>query len=94
MCEVWNRRQKLDAYAAIIVGIASWIEGTTFCEYHRSFSAWAAALIPHQNVKVNLGVHDNRLFCLLFVGQKANVCPVWQCSIFVILSSPGKSKIV
>ena len=74
MCEVWNRRHELDKYEGIIVEIASKIEGTSFYEYHRSFSARAAVLIQQQNVKVDWGVRDNGLFCSLFVGQKANVC--------------------
>ena len=74
MCEVWNRRHELDKYEGIIVEIASKIEGTSFYEYHRAFSARSAALIQQQNVKVDWGVRDNGLFCSLFVGQKANVC--------------------
>ena len=45
MCEVWDRRQELDAYEAMVVGIASRIEGTSFYEYHKAFAARAAALI-------------------------------------------------
>ena len=74
MCEVWNRRHELDKYEGIIVEIASKIEGTSFYEYHRAFSARSAVLIQQQNVKVDWGVRDNGLFCSLFVGQKANVC--------------------
>ena len=72
MCEVWDRRKELDAYEAIVVGIASRIDDTAFYENHRSFSVRAAALIQQQNVKVDLGVRDKGLFCPLFVGQKAN----------------------
>ena len=46
MCEVWDRRNE-----AIMVGSASRIDDTAFYEYHRSFSARAAALIQQQNVK-------------------------------------------
>ena len=74
MCEVWQRRKELDAYEAIVVGIASRIDGTAYYEYHKSFSARASALIQQQNVKVDWGVRDNGLFCSLFVGQRANVC--------------------
>ena len=74
MCEVWDRRKELDAYEAIIVGIASRIEGTAFYEYHKAFSARAAALIQQHNVKLDWGVRDNGIFCSLFVGQTANVC--------------------
>ena len=76
MCEVWDRRKELDAYEAIVVGIASRIDGTAFYEYHRSFSARTAALIQQQNIKVDWGVRDNGLFCSLFVGQKAHVCSI------------------
>ena len=74
MCEVWDRRKELDDYEVIVVGITSRIDGTAFYEYHRTFSARAAALIQQQNVKVDWGVRDNGLFCSLFVGQKSNVC--------------------
>ena len=74
MCEVWQRRKELDAYEAIVVGIASRIDGTAYYEYHKSFSARASALIQQHNVKVDWGVRDNGLFCSLFVGQRANVC--------------------
>ena len=72
MCELWDRRKELDAYEAIVIGIASRIDGIAFYEYHISFSARAAALIQQQNVKVDLGVRDIGLFCSLFVGQKTN----------------------
>ena len=94
MCEVWNRRQEIDAYEAVIVGIASWIEGTAFYEYHRSFSARAAALIKKQNVKVDWAVRDNGLFAVCRPKGKC-MFPVWQRGTFEqFLSSPGKSKIV
>ena len=85
MCELWDRRKELDAYEAIVVGIASRIDGTAFYEYHISFSARAAALIQQQNVKVDLGVRDIGLFCSLFVGQKANECSL--CGSVAHLSS-------
>ena len=74
MCEAWDRRKELDAYEAIVVGIASRIEGTSFYEYHKAFSARAAALIQQHNVKIDWAVRDNGTFCSLFVGQTANVC--------------------
>ena len=74
MCEVWDRRKELDAYEAIVVGIASRIEGTAFYEYHKAFAARSAALILQHNVKLDWGVRDNGLFCTLFVGQTAKVC--------------------
>ena len=74
MYEVWGHRKELDAYEAIVVGIATRIDGTAYYEYHKSFSARASALIQQQNVKVDWGLRDNGLFCSLFVGQRANVC--------------------
>ena len=64
---------ELDAYEAIVIGIASRIYGSAFHEHHRSCSARAAVLIKQQNVKVDWGVRDNGMFCSLFVRQKANV---------------------
>ena len=74
MCDVWQRRQELDDYEAVVVGIASRIEGTSFYEYHKAFSARAAALIQQHNVKIDWAVRDNGMVCSLFVGQTANVC--------------------
>ena len=87
MCEVWDRRQELDAYEAMVVGIASHIEGTSFYEYHKAFAARAAALIVQHNVKIDWAVRDNGMFCSLFVGQTtqryvryvadlSNFCPI------------------
>ena len=74
MYELWDRRKELDAYEAIVVGIASRIEGTAFYEYHKAFATRSAALILQHNVKLDWGVRDNGLFCTLFVGQTAKVC--------------------
>ena len=74
MCEIWDRRQELDAYEAMVVGIASRIEGTSFYEYHKAFAARAAALIVQHNVKIDWAVRDNGMFCSLFVSQTAKVC--------------------
>ena len=74
MYELWDRRKELDAYEAIVVGIASRIEGTAFYEYHKAFATRSTALILQHNVKLDWGVRDNGLFCTLFVGQTAKVC--------------------
>ena len=39
----------------MVVGIASRIEGTVFYEYHKAFSAQAAALIQQHNMKLDWG---------------------------------------
>ena len=52
---MWDRRKELDAYEAIVIGFASRIEGTTFYEHHKAFSALAAALIQQNNVKLDWG---------------------------------------
>ena len=69
-----GRQKELDVSEAVVVGIASHIDGTAYYECHKSFSARASALIQQQNVKVDWGVRDNSLFCWLFVWQRANIC--------------------
>ena len=81
MCEVWNRRQELDAYEAVIVGIASGIEGTAFYEYHCSFSARAAALIQPENVKVDWGGGSWQWFVLLAVCRCVAAWHIWAISV-------------
>ena len=63
MCEVWDRRKELDAYEAVVVGISSRIEGTSFYLYHKAFAARVAARIQQHNVKIDWVVRANRMFC-------------------------------
>ena len=59
------RCKELDTYEAILVGIASSIEGTAFYEYHKAFAARYAALILQHNIKLAWG--DPRQRAILHV---------------------------
>ena len=75
MCEAYpNRRQELDSYERNIVEMATRFGGTTFYEYHKQFSAKAAALLEQRNIRVNWAIRDNTLFCNLFAGHKVLAC--------------------
>lgn len=75
MCEAYpNRRQELDTYERDIVDLALTFPGSVFYEYHKAFSARAAALLHQRNVKVNWGIRDNQLYTTLCSGFKCNSC--------------------
>lgn len=77
MCEAFpQRRVELDSYLREIIDMSSKFGGTTFYEYHKSFSARAAALLLNYNIKVDWSRRDNNQFCSIFAGHKANSCSI------------------
>lgn len=75
MCEVFpSRREELDLYERDIVDMASRYGGKAFYEYHKMFSAEAAAHLQYANRKVDWSVRNNKLFTTVFVNQKAFTC--------------------
>ena len=75
VCEALpNRRVELDQYERDIVEMANQFGGTRFYDYHKAFSAKAAALLQQHHVKVDWSIRDNNLFCTIFAGMKANIC--------------------
>ena len=75
ICEVMpHRREELDFYERDIVEMAQRFGGTRFYEYHKAFSAKAAALLLQRSIKVDWAVRDNGLYCTVFAGMRANVC--------------------
>ncbi len=75
MCQVHpNRRPELDLYERDIIDMASRYGGRGFYEYHKSFSAQAAAHLRFHGVKIDWSVRNNRLFCSIFSNYKANCC--------------------
>lgn len=75
VCEALpHRRTELDHYERDIVEMANQFGGTRFYDYHKAFSAKAAALLHQQHIKVDWSIRDNNLFCTIFAGMKANVC--------------------
>ena len=77
MCDGFpNRSMELDVYQREIIGMSAKFGGTSFNEYHKAFSARAAELLTHYNVKVDWSRRDNNLFCSIFAGHKANACSI------------------
>ena len=75
ICEVMpHRREELDYYERDIVEMAQRFGGQRFYEYHKAFTAKAAALLQQRGIKVDWAVRDNGLFCTIFAGMRTNVC--------------------
>ena len=75
VCEVMpHRRTELDHYERDVVEMANHFGGTRFYDYHKAFSAKAAALLHQCQIKVDWSIRDNGLFCTMFAGKKINVC--------------------
>ena len=75
ICEVMpHRRAELDQYERDVVEMANQFGGTRFYDYHKAFSAKAAALLHQRHVRVDWSIRDSGLFCTMFAGMKINVC--------------------
>ena len=72
MLPILTRRAELDVYKRDMVDMASRYGGHGFYEYHKLFSARAAAHLKYHNVPVDWSVQNNTLFCNIF----ANASPV------------------
>lgn len=84
LCEVHpSRREELDLYERDIVYMASRYGGKGFYEYHRMFSAEAAAHLRYANRKVDWSVRNNKLFTTIFVNQRAYTCNICNSSLHV-----------
>ena len=91
LCEVHpSRREELDLYERDIVDMASRYGGKGFYEYHRMFSAEAAAHLHYANRKVDWSVRNNKLFTTIFVNQRANTCSVCNSSLHVASFCPSQ----
>ena len=79
LCEAHpHRRVELDLYERDIVDMATRYGGTAFYEYHKQFSARAAAHLKYQNLQVDWSVRNNTLFCNIFANHKPITC--YMCS--------------
>ncbi len=75
MCEAYpQRRSELDGYQRSIVEMAHKFGGTTFYEYHRLFSARAAAMLQNHNIKIDWSTKDTNIFCMTFAGHTTISC--------------------
>ena len=77
MTEVYPQRQReLDAYERCIIDMGIRYPGSGFYEYHRQFSAKAAAYLEQHtcNIKIDWSIRDNVLYTNIFTGQQAVAC--------------------
>ena len=68
------RRQELDLYERDIIEMASRYLGPGFYEYHRRFSAEAAAHLRYNNTAIDWSIRNNTLFCNIFANIRPNSC--------------------
>ncbi|KAL1250506.1 hypothetical protein QQF64_018302 [Cirrhinus molitorella] len=77
LCQVFpNRREELDLYLAMMADFNLRYGGTLFYEYHKSFSAKAAAFVSLYNSRLDWSVTDSDLLIRHFGGQKTLACAV------------------
>ncbi|MGH0166476.1 UNVERIFIED_CONTAM: hypothetical protein FKN15_072116 [Acipenser sinensis] len=67
-------RQKLDSYEFYIVELSVRYGGTMFFDFHKSFSAKAAAILASDNHIIDWAQPDLDLFNRIFSGLRANTC--------------------
>ena len=89
MCESYPlRRLELDLYERDIVDMATRYQGRGFYEYHKTFSAEAAAHLRYSNKKVDWSVRNNKLFTSIFVSHRANSCSLCSSSLHLAAFCP------
>ena len=76
MCSAYpHRREELNQYLSLLVDMNSQFPGFGYFDYHKQFSAKAAAALA-KGLKVDWGRRDTILYTTIFDGQKANVCNI------------------
>ena len=75
-----NRRSELDLYERDIVNMSARFGGLAFYEYHKAFSARAAALLSQLGIKVDWSLRDQNLFNQVFAGHKIHACEICNSS--------------
>lgn len=76
-----TRREELDSYLYLVTDLGHKYGGASFYDYHRSFSAKAAAALVQFQFVTNWANIDMELFCRHFAGLRAPSCAGCQ-SIF------------
>ncbi|KAM4704361.1 uncharacterized protein WCC33_012775 [Rhinophrynus dorsalis] len=69
-----ERREELDHYLYRVVELGHKYGGYSFYDYHKSFSAKAAAALAQFNITLDWSQLDTELFCRHFAGLRAPVC--------------------
>ena len=73
-----DRCIELDLYEQDIVDMANHCPGTGFYEYHKQFSATAAAYLKNYNTKIDWSISNNKLFSNIFTNYRSNTCNLCQ----------------
>ena len=69
------RRAELDTYQNDIIDMATRFP-SAFYEYHKAFSARAAAMLANNNLKIDWASRDTTMYCSIFAGHRASACTV------------------
>ncbi|CAC5392902.1 unnamed protein product [Mytilus coruscus] len=81
MCTTFpHHRSELDLYERDLVDMATRYPGKGFYEYHKRFSADAAAHLRHNKIPVDWSIRNNSLFCNIFANIKPNTCSICSSS--------------
>lgn len=89
MCEKYpQRRSELDLYERDIVDMSARYNGPGFYDYHKQFSAKAAAYLKFNNILVDWSVRNNTMFCNIFANIKPTTCNNCGSSSHTIASCP------
>ncbi|XP_040207742.1 uncharacterized protein LOC120938098 [Rana temporaria] len=75
-----NRREELDLYLHSVTDLGYKYGGHAFYDYHRSFSAKAAAKLSQFQAKTDWSICDTELFCRHFAGLRSPLCTLCQSS--------------
>ena len=76
MCQAYpDRREELDKYEAIIVGIYN-VYGDKFYEYHKLFSLKSANALMLHKLKVDWSIRDRDLLQLVSAGARSKSCNI------------------
>lgn len=74
MCNTYpERQQELDAYQDDIIEISNFYH-TKFYDYHKMFSAKAAAILREKHIKVDWSKRDRDLLALVSAGVEVKAC--------------------
>lgn len=75
ICDVFpGRRGELDTYLSDIIEMSMDYGGFGFYDYHKAFSARANQYLVQQNVHIDWGKRDERLFNKFVCNRKPNSC--------------------
>ncbi|MGH0162012.1 UNVERIFIED_CONTAM: hypothetical protein FKN15_042178 [Acipenser sinensis] len=75
LCSVYpHRLQELNQYLFLVVELAVRYGGALFYQYHRAFSAKAAATLSADNRIIDWSRSDTDLFTRIFSGIRPNAC--------------------